>query len=353
MKFFKIILNTIGNDNEKIIFVIPPADETDENGNSAYDEDFLLNNAEYKEYVKATKAAVVKVSYILYESVDGTKLNYDELLKNENEFFKIDWNDYLIEVKKAKPKSGGSGGKKSSTVIYAILGAVVAAVAIMLIYGAAQNKSNDDTIASEINSEDIADTYSTSEEDETAEPSSESESKATEDIRETTTSAEKITTESDAASTEESVYKLTFDKNGGTGYLTNKSYAENTVVDLPFTGLSKKGYSLVGWATAPAEPYTIYDNEINKYVMPPTPTTLYAIWTAAEYEVIYNYQIAGVAVVTKERSKYGELIELMDVSSISSDKGEFVGWGLLPDETVPVQSLTMPDGGIELYAIYE
>ena len=58
MKFFKVTLNTVGKDNEKIFFIVPPAEEKDENGNPVYDEDFLLTNAEYKSYVKETKAAV-------------------------------------------------------------------------------------------------------------------------------------------------------------------------------------------------------------------------------------------------------------------------------------------------------
>lgn len=132
MKFFKVTLNTVGKDNKRVIFIIPPADETDENGNPAYDEDFLLSNTEYKSYIKETKAAVVSVAYILYEADNNTKLNYDELLNNENKFFKLDQNDYLIEVKKAKPNGGG---KKSPTAIYIVLGIVAAAIVSMLIYG--------------------------------------------------------------------------------------------------------------------------------------------------------------------------------------------------------------------------
>ncbi len=147
-------------------------------------------------------------------------------------------------------------------------------------------------------------------------------------------------------------FSLTFDKNGGVGLANETEYTGGTVVQLP-TGVSRIGYTLMGWATAPTEPYTLYNNDTSRYVMPANPTTLYAIWTAAEYEVVYNYQIGGNAVTSKERGKYGEVIQLMDISTVVSDAGEFVGWGLLPNATEPVQSLTMPDGGIELYAIYK
>lgn len=363
MKFFKVTLNTVGKDNEKIIFVIPPIEEKDENGNPAYDEDFLLCNDEYKSYLKATKAAVVSVSYVLYEADNTTKLNYDELLKNEEKFFKLEQNEYLIEVKKAKPKSG-SGGKKTPTALYIILGVVIVAVAAMLIYGALRKGGNSakesetsaDTYST--SGEIPVDTYSTTTEAETPDISTEHET-----IKEssTETSSEASTTTPTSSESEpptsttatEITYTLTFDTNGGAGSLTNEKYKENTVVELPFTGINRVGYTLMGWATAPTEPYTLYDNETSKFVMPSAPATLYAIWTASEYEVIYNYQVSGNAVTTKERGKYGEIIQLMDISGIPSDKGEFVGWGLLPDSEEPVQSLTMPDGGIELYAIYK
>lgn len=348
MKFFKVTLNTVGKDNEKVLFIVPPTEEKDENGNPVYDEDFLLNNAEYKNYIKATKAAVVSVAYILYEAEDSTKLNYDELLKSENSFFKVEQNEYLIEVKKAKPKSGG---KKSSTALYFILGIVGAAVVAMMIYGGSLKKKSDGAVESGSGTTEItADTYSTTAETEisgeitsnltaTAEPASE-----TAEITVAQTEPE--------ISTAEGTYTLSFDLNGGVGAQKDVVYPSGTVVELPFTGSSRIGYTLMGWATAPAEPYTLYNNDTSKYVMPSAPATLYAIWTAAEYEVTYNYQIGANAASSKERCKYGELIQLMDISNVPSDAGTFIGWGLLPNADKPVQSLTMPDGGIELYAIY-
>lgn len=360
MKFFKVTLNTVGKDNEKVIFIIPPAEDCDENGNPVYDEDFLLCNIEYKNYIKATKADVVEVSYILYEAEDSTKLNYDELLKSEKNFFKVEQNEYLIEVKKAKPKSGG---KKSNTAIYFILGIVGAAVVAMLIYGSTLKKNGDETAQSGSGTtEATVDTYSTNSEKEIP-TSTEAEASTSEDDFSHLTAAEVTggTEASTPASTDEAPittaaetkYALTFDMNGGAGSPNNVEYAGGTVVELPYTSINRIGYTLMGWATAPAEPYTLYDNGANRYVMPSAPATLYAIWTAAEYEVIYNYQIGANAVTSKERGKYGEIIQLKDIRSIDSDAGEFVGWGLVPNADEPVKRLTMPHGGVELYAIYK
>lgn len=361
MKFFKVTLNTVGKDNKRVIFIIPPADETDENGNPAYDEDFLLSNTEYKSYIKETKAAVVSVTYILYEADDSTRLNYDELLKNEDKFFKLDQNDYLIEVKKAKPKSNG---KKSSAVLYIILGIAAAAVVAMLIYGSSLKKGGNVPLESESDTSDlVVNTNSTSSEsgeltssigDETGNESTTDLTTPTETSSETETTppASSTASEPPVTTTTEAAFVLTFDKNGGVGSLNEAEYTGGTVVELPFTA-SRIGHVLMGWATAPTEPYTLYDNETNKYVMPSAPATLYAIWTAAEYEVTYNYQIGSNAVTSKERGKFGEIIQLRDISNIDSDAGEFIGWGLLPNANEPIQSLTMPDGGIELYAIYK
>ena len=363
MKFFKVILNTVGKDNEKVLFIIPPAEETDESGNPAYDEDFLLSNAEYKSYLKEIKAAVVSVTYIMYEADDSTRLNYDELLKNEDKFFKLDQNDYLIEVKKAK---SNGGGKKSSIVLYIILGIAAAAVVAMLIYGSSLKKGGNEPLESESDTSDLlVDTNSTisetvettsSIENETSEESSTvpAATAETSSETETTTPTSSTTFEPSVTTTAaELTYTLTFDTNGGLGSLESENYAENAVVKLPYSGISRIGYTLMGWSTSPTEPYTIYNNGTSRYVMPSVPVTLYAIWTAAEYEVTYNYQIGANAVSSKERGKYGELIQLMDVSDVVSDAGEFIGWGLLPNADEPVQSLTMPDGGIELYALYK
>lgn len=359
MKFFKVTLNTVGKDNEKVIFIIPPAEEKDENGNPAYDEDFLLSNTEYKSYVKSTKAAVVSVAYVLYEADDSTKLNYDELLKSEKSFFKLEENEYLIEVKKAKPKRGG--GKKSPTAMYIVLGIAAAAVVAMLIYGSSLKKGSNEPVESESEISDMtADKNSTlSEAEESSSNKSETSGESSldpttpaETAKETEITTNPLTAELTVPTAEE-MFTLTFDKNGGAGSLNEVEYASGKVAELPFTGISRIGHTLMGWATAPNEPYTLYNNDTNRYVMPSTPVTLYAVWTAAEYEVTYNYQIGANAVTSKERGKYGEVIQLMDVSNIDSDSGKFIGWGLLPNANEPVQSLTMPDGGIELYAIYK
>lgn len=347
MKFFKVTLNTVAGDNEYVMFIIPSADDNDENGNPIYDENALLCSLEYKNYIKMTKADVVAVKYVLYEAEDKIKLNYDELLNSIESFKNIDENEYLIEVKKAKAK----GGKKSSAPIYIVLGIAAVAVIGMLIYGGSIKKQGKEPQQSG------SDTNSTISEADTN-ITIETEAAAT---SEASTTANSLISPSisditvSATEKPEKTFTLTFDKNGGTGSLTESQYSSGTVVNLPLTALSKAGYTLVGWTDSPNSlnnPYKLY-NESNKFVMPSADVTLYAIWTAAEYEVTYYYQIGANAASSKAREKYGEVIQLMDVSGFPSDKGKFIGWGLLPDAVEPIQSLTMPDGGVELYAIYK
>ena len=340
MYFFKITLNTVAGDNEKILFVFPPAEDTDENGVPIYDEDFLTSCTDYKNYIKQTKANVVEVHYILFSAPDNTRKSYEDMLKNEGDYTAVDENSYLIEVKKAKPKKSGSG-RKTPVWLYAVIGIVIVAVLVLMAYK--YNSENDEAVPSE---------SSTEESDITGDSLTETTSPDV--LTEENYVTESTTGEVSSVSDVPELVVLTYNKNGGAGTLTENVYQAGTVVLLPFSGVSRVGYSLVGWATAPAEPYILYDNELNRLTMPENPLTLYAIWTAAEYDVTYNYQVNGNAVTSKERTKYGEIIRLMDAANIpTGTDGEFIGWGLTPEDTEPVQSVTMPDGGIELYAIYK
>ncbi len=336
MKFFKVTLNTVAGDNKNSFFIIPSTDETDEKGNPVYDENYLLTTDEYKAYLKQTKANVISVSYVIYEAEDSIKLNYDEFVKSEKLFREIDKNDYLIDVKKASPKK--SGGKRP-VALYAVI--CIAALAVIVLMGleAKKNSSAEETTTDSSGTE-------------TALSAETAPADGSTDTAEATVETSTSPQTTAAETTSDNKLTLTFDKNGGSGTVKEGRYKSGETVSLPYS-LSKVGYSLVGWATAKEEPYILYDNEANKYTMPGEPQTLYAVWTPTEYEVIFNYQVGSNPASSKARFKYGELIKLMDIGDTKSDKGEFIGWGLTADATEPVQSLTMPDGGVELYAIYK
>lgn len=339
MYFFKITLNTVAGDNEKILFVFPPAEDTDENGIPVYDEDFLTSCTDYKNYIKRTKANVVEVHYTMFSAPDNTRKSYDDMLKNEGDYTAVDENSYLIEVKKVKPKKSGDR-RKTPIWLYAVIGIVIAAVLVLLAYK--YNSESSETVPSESSTEEIDITGDSLTETTTPDV-----------LTEENYVTESTTGEVSSVSDVPELVVLTYNKNGGTGALTENVYQAGAVVSLPFSGVSRVGHSLVGWATAPTEPYTLYDNELNRLTMPENPLMLYAVWAATEYEVTYNYQVNGNAVTSKERAKYGEIIPLMDAANIpTGTDGKFVGWGLTPEDTEPVQSVTMPDGGIELYAIY-
>lgn len=350
--FFLVKLNTVAGDNPKNIIILPPSSEGDENGIPVYDEDFLLCCNEYKDYIKATKAAVVDVQYSICSAPDNVKLHYDNLLNGaENGVFTvIDSNSYLIEVKKAKPKKSSSS-KKTPVALYVVIAVVIIGVLVMLAYNSSKNKNE----TAEETSDSVSENSSVSEISDS--PAATSDTPVSNiETTEPVSSVPEATTSITTVPAEATVDKitLTFDKNGGVGALTASEYEAGSVVELPFTGVSKVGYTLTGWATADAEPYTLYDNELNLFTMPSEPITLYAVWTATEYEVTYHYVINGNAATSKERTKYGEVIQLMDAALIPAGdgNGSFIGWGLTPNDTEPVKSVTMPDGGIDLYAIY-
>ena len=76
---------------------------------------------------------------------------------------------------------------------------------------------------------------------------------------------------------------LSFDGNGGQGYVNSLSGQTNTSVTLPENGFTRSGYTFVGWAeqavTLPDDTYTgtIYEPGAS-YTMPEEDTTLYAVW---------------------------------------------------------------------------
>ena len=76
---------------------------------------------------------------------------------------------------------------------------------------------------------------------------------------------------------------LSFDGNGGQGYVNSLSGQTNTSVTLPENGFTRNGYTFVGWAeqavTLPDDTYTgtIYEPGAS-YKMPEEDTTLHAVW---------------------------------------------------------------------------
>lgn len=144
-------------------------------------------------------------------------------------------------------------------------------------------------------------------------------------------------------------YTVTFDPNGGIVNPTSKEVIYQDVYgELPTP--EKNGYTFTGWYTdkeggSRVTSTTKYESAGN--------TTLYAHWEINQHHVIYDYWTnGGDSVSTKiDKINYGTQADL----SVAATKlgWEFLGWNTNPDATAGLDSITMNDEDMVLYAIYK
>lgn len=84
-------------------------------------------------------------------------------------------------------------------------------------------------------------------------------------------------------------YSLTYNGNGSTGGTVNSggSYDYNSTITLPAATMTRTGYTFAGWNTSANGSGTNYSAG-SSYTMPAADTTLYAKWTANNYQINFN-----------------------------------------------------------------
>ncbi|MBR2045123.1 MAG: InlB B-repeat-containing protein [Agathobacter sp.] len=158
-------------------------------------------------------------------------------------------------------------------------------------------------------------------------------------------------------------YRISFHANGGTDaalisltttYHTSNYYSYGGIIP------SRIGYTFLGWYTAIDGGSQVYDargvcvNETGywsqNFWVYPNDLTLYAHWHRNEYTV--SYQGNGGTVSTSSKANYYN--EAVDLTSVTATKAGFVftGWSTSPNAKTPLQSYTMPNANLTLYAIY-
>lgn len=134
--FFKVTLSYF--DDKKITFFITPDQSEKDDEGMPFSEDNLRNTAEFKDFVKTTKADVIDIDYIEYavdydpkkSEILGSSITEESFssLENGSQLEVVDQNQFLILVKKQ------SKGSSSKTVIIWVL-AATAVVIMMLLFG--------------------------------------------------------------------------------------------------------------------------------------------------------------------------------------------------------------------------
>ena len=149
-------------------------------------------------------------------------------------------------------------------------------------------------------------------------------------------------------------YKLTFDPNGGSTSVTEKTvYYGDYYRDMPTP--VRAGHTFVGWFTEKNGGERVTSSD--KYLLE-ADSTLYARWEINSYTVTYDYWTNGGTNVSAAQKtfNYGAQVDLSVTAEKSGPEKQnwnFVGWNTDASATTGLSSYIMTDSDITLYAIYQ
>ena len=155
-------------------------------------------------------------------------------------------------------------------------------------------------------------------------------------------------------------YTVVFNGNGNTGGSTaTQTLTYDKAQALTANGFTKTGYHFVGWNTASdgtGESYT--DNQsVTNIAGTKSSITLYAIWEANEYTVVFNNN-DGTNTTSTQGFEY-DAQENLDKKELTREGYIFKGWSTSKDgktayaDGAPVINLTSTnDGTVTLYAVW-
>ena len=143
-------------------------------------------------------------------------------------------------------------------------------------------------------------------------------------------------------------YTITYDSNGGEGTVADQTAAYQSSVTLASSGFTKAHYDLDGWATSSDGGVAYSKGE--SISMPLGGLTLYAHYSIQSHTVLYNGN-GGTADKASDTVQYGKDVDL----TVGATYPGFtlLGWALSSDATVGLNSLTMEDSDITLYAVWK
>lgn len=147
-------------------------------------------------------------------------------------------------------------------------------------------------------------------------------------------------------------YKVTYNVNDGTGKLMGTEIKTHGIPHIiaPYYP-TKKDHTFLGWAYSPEA--QLPDLKSGDYYRDDADVTLYAVWAAKEYTVIYDAN-GGTSAPGAQKKPHGTLLTLVKVKPVYEGH-VFVGWSSTPDGTaieyLPGDTYSA-DEDITLYAIW-
>ena len=166
-------------------------------------------------------------------------------------------------------------------------------------------------------------------------------------------------------SSDTTTYQETYTYDAATKYFGMNLTATGDGIDTDSFGkwTPRTGYTLLGWSgtrTATAKTYNTNSQVSNNWILQGATRTLYAVWKAHTYTVIYNGNGATGGSTANSSHTYGTASALT-ANGFSRTGYNFIGWSTNPDavsatytDGQSVSNLTSTNGGtVTLYAIWK
>lgn len=158
-------------------------------------------------------------------------------------------------------------------------------------------------------------------------------------------------------------YTISYNANGGSGAPSPQTKTHGVTLTLSSTKPTRVGYEFLGWATSPTATSATYSAG-GSYTNNGT-ATLYAVWKAKEYSVLYNGN-GGVHSATGEETwedttnkftfgkEYNISLETLGDKGFKYPGYNLLGWNTSWTATEPLTTLKIEkDEQPQLYAIWE
>ncbi len=151
---------------------------------------------------------------------------------------------------------------------------------------------------------------------------------------------------------------IKYDANTGSGSIADQyiTYTQTGLISTNLTSITKTGYSLVGWNTKADGTGTTYSPGQEFTMNSVTPVTLYAMWSANSYSVVYDRNAeSAIGNAIASSHVYNENFEITNKEY--TRKGyTFTGWNTKADGTGTTyeagDTVRLSTTGLTLYAMW-
>ena len=160
--------------------------------------------------------------------------------------------------------------------------------------------------------------------------------------------------------TDNAIYYVKFNANGGTGTMVNESFTYGTAKALTANAFTRTGYTFQGWSTTStgAKAYSDKQSAYNITATAGATVNLYAVWKANTYSVTFNAN-GGTGTMANESFTYGTA-KALTANAFTRTGFTFQGWATsatgakVYSDKQSVSNLTATaDATVNLYGVWK